>query len=151
MATYSGPMLKRSFRRLQEMNLAGQYRLASFLVLVLLALLLGWWVGLEIESAVVHRAAAATSLYVENFIVLELQDLVKSSKLAPGRIEAIERLLATTPLGKEIVDIKIWGPGGQVIFGTDQGKIFDIKEDQAQAWQGQVSSHISNYSRNHPP
>uniref|UniRef100_UPI00286982B4 sensor histidine kinase n=1 Tax=Deinococcus sp. TaxID=47478 RepID=UPI00286982B4 len=62
------------------------------------------------------------------------------------RRAAIERLLATTPLGREIVSIKIWAPDGRVVYGENAGQIFPVKEDLARAWTGAVSSEITNLS-----
>lgn len=105
---------------------------------------LGWWVSRTIRVGVINRTAATTSLYVENFIIQQLQELGDNEWLSEARISEIERLLATTPLGEEIVDIKIWGPDGHVVYGVGAGQTFPIKEELSEAWQGKVSSHISN-------
>jgi hypothetical protein len=52
--------------------------------------------------------------------------------------------LASTPLGREIVAIKIWGPGGRIVYGAGAGTTFPVKSEQARAWRGEVVSHISN-------
>lgn len=128
------------------MTLAGQYSLASLLVLLISMLLTGWWVGMQIREGVIHRTAATTSLYVENFLVTQLQELGTSTWLSRSRVAAIESLLADTPLGQEIVSVKIWAPGGRVVYGENAGQVFPVKEDQQQAWNGEVASDITNLS-----
>jgi signal transduction histidine kinase len=130
--------------RLGPLTLAARYNLASLLVLLAGMVLTGWWVGLQIREGVIHRTSATASLYVENFLVTQLQDLSNSAWLPKSRVAAIEKLLAQTPLGKEIVSVKIWAPGGKVVYGQDAGKVFPVKEDQLKAWRGEVSSDITN-------
>lgn len=133
----------------RSLSLAGRYNLASLLVLLLSMGLVGWWVGLQIRQGVIHRTAATTALYVENFLTVQLQELGSAPSgaapsLSPERVAAIQELLATTPLGKEIVSVKIWGPGGRVVYGENAGQTFPVTEDQARAWQGGVSAEITN-------
>ena len=124
-------------------SLALQYAVASLLILTGGLLVLGWWVGAQIQQGVVHRTAATTALYVENFIVMQVQELSWAERLAPDHIAAIERLLASTSLGREIVSIKIWGPGGRVVYGEQAGEVFEVKGEQARAWRGEVVSHLT--------
>ena len=127
-----------------SLTLATRYNLASLGVLLLSMGLTGWWVGAQISQGVIHRTAAATALYVENFLVLQLQELGSAAWLSPARVAAIQRLLATTPLGQEIVGIKIWAPDGRVVYGENAGQTFPVKADLETAWRGQVSSEITN-------
>ena len=124
-------------------SLSRQYAGASLLILTVSLLVLGWWVGTEIQQGVVHRTAATTALYVENFIVMQVQELSRAERLAPEHIAAIERLLAGTSPGREIVSIKIWGPGGRVVYGEQAGQTFAVKPEQARAWRGEVISHLT--------
>ena len=128
----------------EHLNLAQKFNLVSLMIFVISMLGIGWWVGEQIKTGVIHRTSAATALYVENFIVMQLQELSKNSWLSSESIEELQKLLSTTPLGDEIVDIKIWGPGGRVVYGSEAGAIFPVKEAQERAWQGEVTSHISN-------
>jgi signal transduction histidine kinase len=128
----------------QRLSLEWRFNLASLLILLLSGMLLGWWVGEAIKAGVVHRSAAATALYVENFIVTELQELSEKNWLSDDHVTKLEQLLASTPLGREIVAIRIWGPGGRIVYGTGAGETFPLKDEQARAWQGEIVSHVSN-------
>ena len=129
---------------LTGLSLAGRYNLASLVVLLLSMLFTGWWVGQQIREGVIHRTAAISALYVQGFLANQLGDLRSSDWLSRPQTEAIEKTLANTPLGKEIVSVKIWAPGGKVVYGENAGQVFPVKEDQARAWRGEVSSDISN-------
>jgi signal transduction histidine kinase len=145
MAVSSTPGLSRARRpRRAPWSLARQYSVASLVVLLAGLLVTGWWVGRQIAQGVTHRAAAAASLYVENFLVVQLQGLNNGDWLSPQATAQIEKLFATTPLGREIVRIKVWGPGGKIVYGDQAGLSFPVGADQALAWQGGVSSEISS-------
>lgn len=125
-------------------SLAVRYSLASLLVLLVSMVVIGTFVGAQIRQGVIHRTAATAALYVENFLVTQLQELGDSEWLTPARTQAIQRTLAETPLGREIVSVKIWAPGGRVVYGENAGQVFGVGEDQRRAWAGQVSSEITN-------
>lgn len=136
----------RMVRLWEGLGLETRFNSASLLILLVSLVVLGWWVGRAIEVGVVHRTAAATSLFVENFIVTELQELGNRAWLSEEHVERLEWLLAATPLGREIVAIKIWAPDGRIVYGAGAGSTFEVKGEQARAWAGEVVAHVSNLS-----
>ena len=130
----------------ERLSLETRFNLASLLILLMSLFVLGWWVGRTIEAGVVQRTAAATSLFVENFIVTELQELGDRAQLSEQHVARLEWLLDATPLGREIVAIKIWAPGGRIVYGAGAGSTYDVKGEQARAWAGGVVAHVSNLS-----
>ncbi|MFB9994716.1 sensor histidine kinase [Deinococcus oregonensis] len=131
------------WRPVQTWNLARQYSLASLLVLLASVLILGWWVGKRIEEGVTHRAAASAALYVENFIVKQLQGLPDKQWLTPAETTGLARLFSSTPFGQEVVSMKVWAPNGRIVYGDNVGATFEVEVDQARAWNGEVASEIS--------
>jgi signal transduction histidine kinase len=129
---------------LNNLNLVQRYSLAALLVMLLVMVILAWWVGREIEANVIHRVSADSALFVENFVVVPLQELATQRFVSPSNLKTIEELLQTSPLGNEIVAFKIWAPGGLVIFGDRQGETLPITDDQEHAWQGKVWAEVSN-------
>lgn len=127
-----------------RLGLETRFNLASLLILLVSLFVLGWWVGRAIQVGVVHRTAAATSLFVENFIVTEIQELGEQAWLSPAHVSRLEWLLDATPLGREIVAIKIWAPGGRIVYGAGAGSTYAVKGEQAEAWAGRVVAHVSN-------
>ena len=131
-------------------NLARQFMLGSLLVMLLGGGVLGWWVGQEIEAGVIHRTAATNGLYVENFLEPILSDLQPTEQIGTERIKALEQLLADNTFAKQVVQFKIWGRKGRVIYSTNPaqiGRIFPIEADLRNAWRGQVSADITNLQK----
>jgi signal transduction histidine kinase len=127
-----------------SLNLVQRYSLAALFVMLLAMVVLAWWVGREIESNVIHRVAADSALFVENFVVVPLQELATQSFISPSNLDTIEKLLQESSLGKEIVAFKIWAPGGLIIFGDRKGETLPITDDQEHAWEGKVWAEVSN-------
>src|SRR3954452_4825693 len=121
--------------------------LASFLILALSMVGVGWWVGEQIEAGVIHRTAATTALYVDSFVTPQLQGVAQGGTLAPEQVAIPTRLLQESPLGQQIVSFKVWGPRGRVVYASDPantGRIYPVSRDLARAWKGKVDSHLSD-------
>ena len=131
-------------------SLASQFMVAGLVIVVIAALGLGQWVTRQIEASVVHRTAETTALFIESFIAPNLQEIAHSDALAPEHITALNDLLQGTPLGQNIVSFKIWDQQGKVLYSADPatiGQIFPVTEGLAAAWNGEVSSHISDLEK----
>ncbi|MBI2976563.1 MAG: sensor histidine kinase [Chloroflexi bacterium] len=132
-----------------RLNLARQFLLVSFLILLTGMLVIGMWVGRQIEIGVVNRTAAVTALYVDSFIAPHLQDLAHADRLGVEHLAALDTLLADTPLGKRIVAFKVWGADGSILYSTNPaltGQKFPIGPGLSGAFAGEVRSHISDLS-----
>ena len=131
---------------LSRLSLSRQFLVASFPIVVLGMLALGWYVGAAIERGVTNRLAGVTSLYVDSFIAPQLQQLQPGGDVAPERRAALDRLLSDTPLGRKIVAFKVWDASGRIIYSTNPaliGRRFPIDEGLAGALQGRVHSSVS--------
>ena len=131
---------------LTQLTLARQFMIASLIILVGAALGLGWWVGRQIESSVVHRTAETTALFVESFVSPNLQALSTTNALPPDAIAALDRLLDETPLGRQIVAFKVWDAAGKLLYSAEPsaiGQVFPPGDELRRAWEGAVSSEIS--------
>jgi hypothetical protein len=130
-----------------RLSLSRQYLVASFPILFVVMLALGWWVGRMIEHGVVHRMGALTSHYVESFVSPHLQHLAYQNTLDEAHRAALGTLLTDTPLGKRIVAFKIWDRQGRVVYSTNVasiGRTYPIGEGLAAALAGNVHSEISD-------
>lgn len=139
--------MRRVSQRLSQLNLAQQFMLANFLVLVISMLLIGWWVGQQIETGVIDRTAGQTALYVDSFVDPALQGLAPNEPLTSDRAAQLDRLVADTPLSEHIVAFKIWNPQGRILYSTNPaliGQVFPLKDELARAIQGEVVSHITD-------
>lgn len=133
-----------------RLSLARKFLLISFLVLFSGMLIIGTWVGRQIEIGVVNRTAAVKALYVDSFIAPHLQDLRRSDQLDAAHQASLETLLAGTPLGQWIVAFKVWGPEGRILYSTNPsliGRKFPISPALAGAFAGEVRTEISNLTK----
>jgi len=133
-----------NFRRV---TLARQFLLVSFLILLTGMLVIGLWVGRQIEVGVINRTAAVTALYVDSFVAPHLQSLGRSGQLDEAHRQELDSLLTGTPLGQRIVSFKIWAPDGRILYSTQPELIdrrFPITPGLAAAFAGEVHTHVSN-------
>jgi signal transduction histidine kinase len=133
--------------RVLPRSLAGQFLLASLVVLVVGMLLLGAWVSRAIEHGVLNRSAALTALYVDSVLRDELQVLQSRSEFDPAQIAAFDRLLLNTPLGQRIVAFKIWSVDGRVLYSPDRRLVhqtFAIDDGLQHALLGEVTANLSD-------
>ena len=132
-----------------QMSLAQQYALASGLVMLLAAVVVGLWVSSRIEEAVVRNTANATALYMESFISPLSQDLATQDQISPANLGALEKLLVETPLGRRVLAFKIWIKGAKVIASSDAsivGKSFEPTANLKSAWTGYVAADFNSLS-----
>ena len=133
-----------------RLSLAKQFLMVSFPILLAGTLVIGWWIGQQVEDSVVHRIGGVTALYVDSFVAPHVQTLVHAADLSALDREALGADLANTPLGKRIVSLKIWRKDGYVLFSSDQGVIgrkFPIGEGLAVALGGSIFSEISERTK----
>jgi len=128
-------------------NLARQFMIVSFLILMIGMLILGTLVSQQIETGVINQISAITALYVDSFISPQLQSLAIADGIPGSQLIEMDRLLQETPLGKNIVSFKIWSPDGRIIYSPNKeiiGRYYESDEHFQMALSGQVSSEISN-------
>jgi len=133
-----------SFARL---GLARQYLIISFLILLAGMLIIGVWVGQQIEMGVLHRTAAVTALYMNSFVAPYLQDLAYTSQLDAQHQAQLSALVTDTPLGQRIVAFKVWAPDGHILYSTNPALIglqFPMKSELVHAFNGEVHTEISD-------
>jgi signal transduction histidine kinase len=140
----TGGFWMRINKRLKALSLAQQYMLASMTVLLVGLGVLGWWVERVISDGLIHRAAAETALYVDSFLINLTQELGYTDRISSQNIAKLEQLLATSPLGKEVVGIKIWGLDGRVLYGVNAGQVFEVKEDLVRSFRGEITADITD-------
>jgi signal transduction histidine kinase len=143
--------MRRKFEELiAGLSWAQRFMLASLIILVMGMFGMGWWVGQEIESGVIHQTAANTALYVSSIVEPNLQELKDGSAITPEHQTMLARLLQDTTLGQHITTLKVWDKQGRVVYDTDSenvGQVFAIDPDLARALRGWVASDISNLDK----
>jgi signal transduction histidine kinase len=148
--TYLWPGIRmrlRIDRLLKCLSVAQRFMLASFFILLLGMLGIGWWIGQEIATGVIHRTAATTALYMDSFVAPNLQELAQRDSLTPDHVTSLSRLLQDTPLGQQIAAFKVWDAHGRILYSTAPasiGQIFPVQGGLARAWSGEVAARISD-------
>ncbi len=140
------PLRRTGSLRWRDWSLATQFAVAGGIVMLVAMMLVGRWVSMRIEEAVVRNTANATAQYMESFISPLSQDLAKFDTLSPVARQAIDEIFTNTPLGKRVVSFKIWKGNGLVVEASDKsivGKIFPVDADLLTAWNGEVAASFS--------
>lgn len=133
-----------------RLSLARQYLLVSFLILFCGMLIIGAWVGKQIEIGVMHRTAAITALYVDSLVSHHLQYLVDTDSLDDSHEAELDTLLTTTPLGERIVAFKVWGRDGRILYSANPALIglqFPMEGGLEKAFDGDVVTEVSDLNR----
>ncbi|MBI5352301.1 MAG: sensor histidine kinase [Chloroflexi bacterium] len=131
---------------LKNLSLSQRFMFASLVILLAGMVGIGAWVQKQIVTGVIHRTGATTALYVGSFVAPQLQELGDSGEISPAYREALGRLLTNTPMGKQIVVIKIWDTRGKLIYSTNSsaiGKTFPMHGGMLRARLGEVVSSVS--------
>jgi signal transduction histidine kinase len=135
--------MKRAFHHL---SLSKQFLMVSFPVLLAGSLVIGWWIGRQVEEGVVHRIGSVTALYVDAFVGPHVQSLAQDHQLTAANMALLNADLEGTMLGQKIISLKVWDRTGRVLFSTDPtviGKKFDVEEGLAVALTGSIFSEVS--------
>ena len=132
---------------INNLSLSQRFMLAALLILLVGLLGIGRWVEQQIVSGVIHRTGVTTALYVDSFVAPELQDLNQATELRPENQEALRMLFLDTPMGNQIVTLKVWTPQGKLLFSTDPtlqiGKTYPMHDGMLRARLGAVISELS--------
>jgi hypothetical protein len=129
----------------RHLSLAGQFGLLSSVLIGLAMAVLGGWVSHVIEDRVLHQIGASRAVYLDSFISPFAQDLATATDLTPESKERLSRLVSESPLGRHVVSIKIWAPGGRIVYSSNPktiGKSYSITDRLARAYHGEVSVEI---------
>jgi signal transduction histidine kinase len=140
-------MLKRIALPYTRLSMSAQFRLASLIILVVGMFGIGAWTVQQIETGFLHSTSITTSLYMESFLRPSLLELAQGPKLSAAAISRLDNLLSDTPLGQDIVALKVWDTNGGVIYDHNHaniGKSFPIEERLAIASKGEVTTRISS-------
>lgn len=131
--------------RWPRLSLAWRFALASAAVLLAGAAILGLWVTREIETSVVRRVAADSSLYVEALLEPHVPALARGT-LTPAERLSLGTVLGSASISRSVVSAKIWAPDGTILYATDPRLVgMRLQSDGlAAALTGHVTSERSD-------
>ncbi len=131
----------------ESLSLATRFLVANLLVLLVAAVVLGVWVGRQIEIGVLNRTAAVTAMYVDSVISPQLQELRDTNVLEDPAVATIDHLLARTDLGQHVVSLKIWRTDGTIAYSPERsliGRRFPLEGGLVRAVKGEVTAEMSD-------
>lgn len=132
-----------------RLTLVQRFALVSLAILIVGAFIIGSYVAQEIESRVITRTSAISSLYVESFVSPVLQDMGHGVASPQARGE-LDRLLTDSVLGQEIVSFKVWDAEGGIVYARDPsliGRRYEREGGLASALAGEVQAEISDLAK----
>src|SRR5689334_19515390 len=128
-------------------SLAREFLVGHFAIVLLGVLVMGAWVGGQIQTSVLDRTASVTTLYVGSVIGPRLQSLASSASLSEQEIADLDQLVTTTSLGQGVVVYKLWSLDGHVLYSPDRkliGRQFPVSDDFVRTLRGDVFADISD-------
>lgn len=134
-------------RRMWALPLELRFLAFSLIVLVIGAMVIGWWVSQAIRDGVVNRTGEVAAPYVASFVAPELQGEAFTGPLSPPAVARLDQLLDSTALGEGIVSFKVWSRDGTIRYASDPtliGEVFPAEHDVAAAFAGSVTSDLSD-------
>jgi len=130
-----------------EASLARRFLVASLIVLVTAGLVIGIWVGGQLQRGIIDRTASITALYVQSFIEPHLASMANGSWLHDEDKAALDSLVNNSQFGEKVVSLKVWRPDGVIIYSPNRdliGEQFPVDEELGAALSGNVSAQMSN-------
>src|SRR5262245_58890441 len=106
---------------------------------------LGIFVAAHIKDNPVHKAAAATALYVDSFVAPWAQELATRTTLSPATQAEMTKLLSPAAAGRALIGVRIW-VGETIVFSNDKaaiGKSFPSTPEIDLAWSGHVTGEFN--------
>jgi signal transduction histidine kinase len=132
-----------------KQNLARQFILMAFGVLLVGMFTLGTWVTRRIENGVAETGAASAALYVNSLLAPHLQDLAQNESLSGASLDALNRAIESIVAKMDVVSVKIWNDDGFIIYSTQKnltGKTFPRTPELRRAWNGMIAADFADDS-----
>lgn len=142
-----GRLVTRVSARWERLSLATRFLVTNLVVFLIASVVLGLWVGRQIEIGVLNRTAGVTALYVDSVISPQLQELRDTNVLQESAVATIDHLLARTDLGQHVVSLKVWRTDGTIAYSPVRsliGQRFPIEGGLVRAVKGEVSAEMSD-------
>ena len=129
-----------------KLSLVHRFVLIGFLILLSGMVLIGTWVGKQIQSGVISGTGLVTKMYLDGVISPHVQSLASNDRLDDVDRVALDRLLSGSHLGEHIVALKIWGRNGHIIYDSADpsvvGAIYAMEPALTSAFSGEVRSRV---------
>ena len=136
--------LNQAFSRL---SFSHQFMLAIFAILAIGMASIGTWMGRQIETSAVNRAAAISAVYVESILATQFHDWPSVGTLGAESHDALDHLFVEGPLSRKVVSFKLWDADGRIVYSNNHSQLglrFPIDGLLAAAFKGALQARMSN-------
>jgi signal transduction histidine kinase len=137
------PVPRRPF---EHVSLPRQFLLGGAAFLLLGMVVVGSWLGMEIERSAVNRAAAVSAIYVESILAAQLRQDSGDTMTTVAMHDALDKIFVTGPLHRKVVRFKLWSGDGAILYSSDHaqdGTRFPVDGLLTAAFAGTVQARIS--------
>ncbi len=96
------------------------------------------------------QTANLTGLYLKSFVAPLLQRLATNDKLDSAAHQQLQNLITNTPLGEQVVSVKVWSGDGTILFSLEPiliGQRFTPDADLLAALSGNTISHLTDLAK----
>ena len=130
-----------------RLTFSRQFVVMSFAVLLTGMIIIGTWLGHQIETSSVNRAAAIATVYVESILATQIPARAGGVGIDSEVRAALDRVFVEGPLRRKVVRFKLWGRDGTILYSSDEAQLgdrFPVDGLLAAAFAGTVQSRISD-------
>ena len=132
---------------MRRLSLSGQFLVAAAAVLCVVMAVLGTWMNNRITRSVLATTGADGRALIQGLIGPLIQSIEPDGTLPDSVHEALDKLFVDTPIGKNIVSVKLWRKDQVVIYSSMSkdviGKQF-VSTDVAKAFEGQTVAEFDD-------
>jgi signal transduction histidine kinase len=127
----------------QKSNLAQQFALTAFMILLPATLFLGWWIADNLRTTLINNTAETIVIYMRGLVGPNVNEIALTDSLSRASETDLDRLLETARRESTIVSMKIWRLDGTIIYSSFKemiGKKFPISASLRAAMEGKMST-----------
>jgi signal transduction histidine kinase len=118
-------------------------------LLLVAGLVVGVWIGDQLERSIIGRTASVTALYVESIIEPTVASMADGGELTSQEIGTLDMHLASSALSERVRSLRLWSADGRVVYSPNAdliGQRFPVEGNLAQAWAGEVTTAMDDLS-----
>lgn len=134
----------------QRWSFSSQLLASGVAIFSLGMLVTATWLGWQLESSAVNRAAAIAAAYTESILAAEFVHLNFDGSLPGEVIAELDDIFVEGPLHRKIVRFKLWAPDGRVMYSSDpqqRGMRFPVQGPLAAAFGGSVEARLTELNQ----
>ncbi len=128
-------------------NLTRRFALASFVVISIIALLLGWMLSHMLTQRLLNREGSVIQDFVQNLLLTENSAEYFVDPKNPEFLKRFERSMRHIENMKEPVRVNAYMPDGTVVWSTDknlENRQFPANDELIEALRGELVIHTGN-------